>query len=213
MLIVCNDALVGAMTPFVEWKSMRGLDVELITTSSVGGTTTGIKNAIQQRYDSAAGLAFVILVGDGQQLPSYSGQYEGANDDTRYVYLEGNDLYPDALISRISAQTVTQAQIQVKKFVDYERYPQAGADWYHKATGIASNEGSPTDYVRCDWLRDGPAGLHLHRRRPDLPGPGRLDRRHRDGGQPGPQPGQLHRPRFAALPGPACTSATATSTP
>jgi subtilisin-like proprotein convertase family protein len=154
MLIVCNDALVSAMAPFIEWKSMRGLDVELITTSSVGGTTTGIKAAIQQRYDSAAGLAFVILVGDGQQLPSYSGQYEGANDDTRYVYLDGSDLYPDALISRISAQTVTQAQIQVKKFVDYERYPQAGATWYAKATGIASNEGSPTDAVRCDWLRD-----------------------------------------------------------
>jgi subtilisin-like proprotein convertase family protein len=154
MLIVCYDAFVSAMQPFIEWKSMRGLGVEMITTSSVGGTTTGIKNAIQQRYDSAAGLAFVILVGDGQQLPSYTGQYEGANDDTRYVFLEGNDIYPDALISRISAQTVTQAQIQVKKFVDYERYPQAGGVWYHRATGIASNEGSPTDAQRCDLLRD-----------------------------------------------------------
>lgn len=153
LLIVCYDALVSAMTPFIEWKQMRGLDVELITTSSVGGTLAGIQDAIRQRYDSPEGLAFVILVGDGQQLPSYSGQYEGANDDTRYVRLAGNDAYPDALISRISAQNVTQAQIQVRKFVEYERHPQADAAWYHLATGIASNEGSPTDAVRCDWLR------------------------------------------------------------
>ncbi|MCP4144588.1 MAG: hypothetical protein GY752_04800, partial [bacterium] len=37
-----------------------------------------------------------------------------------------------------------------------ERDPDTGAagDWYAKATGIASNEGSPTDAERCDLLRD-----------------------------------------------------------
>ncbi len=154
MLIVCYDAFMSAMQPFVEWKQMRGLDVEMIASSSCGGTTTGILDAIQTRYDSPAGLAFVILVGDGQQVPCWSGAYEGANDDTRYVWLEGNDKYPDALVSRISAQNLTQVQTQVTKFVQYERDPQAGADWYHMATGIASNEGSPTDSERADWLRD-----------------------------------------------------------
>ena len=121
MLIVADDGFLGAMQPFVQWKRQRGVPVELITTSSVGGTTSGIKAAIQQRYDSADGLAFVILVGDGEQVPHYSGASEGADDDTRYVRLDGNDVYPDVLISRISAQNATQVAVQVEKFVTYER--------------------------------------------------------------------------------------------
>jgi len=154
LLIVCYDAFVGAMAPFVTWKQQRGFDVELITTSSVGGTVAGIQAAIQQRYDSPEGLAFVVLVGDGPQVPHYSGAYEGANDDTHYMRLEGGDVYPDALISRISATNPVEVSTQVVKFVTYERDVAAPADWTHMATGIASSEGSPSDAVRCDWLRD-----------------------------------------------------------
>lgn len=154
MLVVCYDAFMGAMQDFVDWKTERGLDVEMISTSSVGGSTSGIKAAIQQRYDEPEGLTFVVLVGDGQQLPSYSGAYEGANDDTKYVRLDGTDVYPDALISRISAQNATDVQTQVVKIVTYERDIAGAADWTHKAVGVASNEGSPSDDERMDWLRD-----------------------------------------------------------
>lgn len=153
MLVVCYDAFMSVMQPFVDWKTERGLDVEMITTSSVGGTLTGIKAAIQERYDSPEGLAFVILVGDGQQLPSYTGVFEGANDDTRYMRLDGTDVYPDALISRISAQNATDVTTQVVKFVEYERDIVGPADWTHMGTGVASNEGSPSDATRMDWLR------------------------------------------------------------
>ncbi|MBD3221966.1 T9SS type A sorting domain-containing protein [bacterium] len=154
MLVVCYDAFMGPMQPFVDWKRERGLDVEMISTSSVGGTATGIKNAIQERYDSPEGLVFVVLVGDGQQLPSYSGAYEGANDDTRFVRLDGTDVYPDALISRISAQNTTQVQTQITKIITYERDITGPADWTHMAAGVASNEGSPTDATRMDWIRE-----------------------------------------------------------
>ena len=154
MLIVCYDAFEAAMQPFIAWKTERGLAVELITTSSVGGTVAGIQGAIQARYDSPEGLAFVVLVGDGPQVPHYSGAYESANDDTRYVRLAGSDVYPDALISRISAVNETQVATQVTKFVRHERDIVAPADWTHMATGIASNEGSPSDAERADWLRD-----------------------------------------------------------
>ncbi len=154
MLIVCYDAFVGAIQPFVDWKRQRGLDVSLVTTSSVGGTVGGIQTAIQQHYDRPEGLAFVILVGDGAQVPHYSGTYEGADDDTRFVRLNGTDVYPDALISRISATNPAHVSTQVTKFITYERDTAGDADWAHMATGIASNEGSPSDATRCDWLRD-----------------------------------------------------------
>ncbi len=156
MLIVTDDAFQGAMYPFVEWKQQRGLDVEMITTSSIGGTATGIQTAITTRFNEPEGLTYVILVGDITQVPTNSGTVEGADSDPTYAMVAGSDLYPDLFISRISANSLTEVQLQVSKFIRYERDPDTGVDaaWYHMGTGLASNEGSPTDYERANWLRD-----------------------------------------------------------
>jgi subtilisin-like proprotein convertase family protein len=154
MLVVCNDAFMGPIGDFVQWKRQRGMNVEVISTGSVGGTNTGIKNAIQERYDSPEGLTYVILVGDLAQVPTFSGTYESADDDTRYANCEGGDLYPDLFVSRISAQTPEDVLIQTSKFIRYERDPDAGGNWYHMAAGLASSEGSPADHERANWLRD-----------------------------------------------------------
>ncbi len=153
MLVVCYDAFAGPISPFVEWKRQKGFDVELITTSEVGGTAAGIQTAIEARYFSADGLTYVVLVGDIAQVPTRLGSYEGADSDPTYAMVEGDDYYPDLFISRLSAQNAAQVELQVTKFVRYERDPDLDGDWYHMGTGIASNEGSPSDSERCDWLR------------------------------------------------------------
>jgi len=153
MLVVCNDAFMGTIQPFVDWKRSTGLDVEVISTGSVGGTTSGIQSAIDTRYDEPAGLTYVILVGDIAQVPCYSGTNEGADDDTRYANQEGSDLYPDLFISRISGSNPADIETQTNKFIRYERNPDADGDWYHVGVGLASSEGSPTDYERAEWLR------------------------------------------------------------
>ena len=154
LLVVCNDAFMGTIQTFVDWKRQKGLNVEVISSGSVGGTSTGIKNAIQTRYDSPEGLTYVILVGDLAQIPTFSGTYESADDDTRYANCEGGDLYPDLFVSRISASNPEDVLTQTNKFIRYERDPDAAGDWYHMAAGLASSEGNPADYVRADWLRD-----------------------------------------------------------
>ncbi len=157
MLIVCHDPFVAAMQPFIAWKIERGIPTELITTSSVGGSIAGIQAAIDARYQEPEGLAYVILVGDGAEVPHYVRASDGANDDTRYVRLAGDDVYPDALISRISAQTPDQVATQVAKFVAYERDVAGVGDWAHRAVGIASDEDGDSgiyDYERMDQLRD-----------------------------------------------------------
>ncbi|MCP4291128.1 MAG: T9SS type A sorting domain-containing protein [bacterium] len=153
LLVVCNDAFMGTIQPFVEWKRSTGLDVELISTGSVGGNTSGIQGAIDARYAEPAGLTYVVLVGDQAQVPSYSGTYEGADDDTRYANQEGSDLYPDLFVSRISGTNPSDIQSQINKFIRYERNPDADGTWYKRGAGLASSEGSPPDYTRAEWLR------------------------------------------------------------
>jgi subtilisin-like proprotein convertase family protein len=155
MLVVTADAYQGAMAPFVAWKQQKGIPVEVITMSSVGGTATGVQNAITSRYGSVDGLTYVVLVGDIADVPTRVGSYESADSDPTYAMVAGTDRYPDLFVSRISASNVSEVQLQVAKFVRYERDPDTGAaaEWYHKGTGLASNEGSPTDYERCNLLR------------------------------------------------------------
>ena len=155
MLVVADDALASAVMPFVEWKQQKGQPAELITTSSVGGTTSGIQSAVTTRYESASGLTYLVLVGDVAEVPTNSGTYQGADDDTRYAMVDGSDLYPDLFVSRISASDAAAVTAQVDKFVRYERDPDLGTegDWYHMATGLASSEGTPPDYDRAELLR------------------------------------------------------------
>ncbi len=154
LLVVSHDSFMGPIQPFVEWKRSMGLKVELISTGSVGGTTAGIQGAIDALYAEPEGLTYVILVGDQAQVPSYSGTYEGADDDTRYGNQEGDDYYPDLFVSRISGSNPADIQTQINKFIRYERDPDPGADWYHIGAGLASNQGEPSDLERAGWLRD-----------------------------------------------------------
>ncbi len=154
MLVVCHDSFMGTIEPFIQWKRSSGMDVQLISTGSVGGTTSGIQNAINTLYAEPEGLTYVILVGDIAQVPSYSGTFEGADDDTRYGNLEGDDLYPDLFVSRISGSNPVDIQTQINKFIRYERQPDAGGNWYHRGVVLASSQGDPSDTERAGWLRE-----------------------------------------------------------
>jgi len=87
-----------------------------------------------------------------------AGSHEGADSDPSYAMVEGDDSYPDLLVSRISAQNPDQVETQVAKIIRYERDPDTGlaGSWFHKGTGIASDEDEGTglyDHDRADLLR------------------------------------------------------------
>ncbi len=164
MLIIAHEALASAMTDFVVWKQQLGIDVTLRTTAELGGTNTSIGTAIADMYKDPQGLVWVILVGDKQQVPTNRGGFDGSDSDTRYAMIDGNDLYPDLYISRVSATNTTQLRTQLNKFITYEKHPDSGlnAAWYQHAVGIASDEGSPTDYERAELLRTQLLGYGFH---------------------------------------------------
>ncbi len=63
-------------------------------------------------------------------------------------------------MGRFSAESVAQVETQVLRAVEYEKRPQAGAAWYHKGTGIASNQG-PGDDGEYDNVHIGNIGTDL----------------------------------------------------
>jgi len=70
----------------------------------------------------------------------------GGNDsDVNYSYIVGNDHYPDLFVGRFSAETEAQVITQVTRTLDYEINPITDTDWFTKAIGIASSQGTGDD--------------------------------------------------------------------
>lgn len=157
LLVIYASEYSNNITPFVNWKVQRGLTtITAEYPTDTGNDANSIKDYIQNIYDSPDGLAFIILVGESNQVPTLYGQYEGAPSDPSYTKLAGSDAYPDAFISRISPSSSDNLDYILWKLRNYEENPDVGpeAAWYHRGTGIASNEGNPRDWERANWLRD-----------------------------------------------------------
>lgn len=142
MLVIAYDSFMTSMEPFVEWKKQMGVPCEMVSVSTAGGSASAIKNYIQSYYDTHD-LSFVLLVGDAAQVPTLSGG--GGSSDPSYSLLAGSDNYPEIFVGRFSAENTSEVDTQVERSTEYEKYPQAGGDWYHKAMGIASNQGPGDD--------------------------------------------------------------------
>lgn len=148
MLIICHDGYMAAMAPFVAWKNQIGLSTSIVAISSIGNTSTNIKNYVSNYYNTE-GLTYLLIVGDAQYVtPTYFAN--SGDSDNGYVYIVGNDKYPDAFVGRFSAETVQDVVTQVNKSINYEKNPTPGALWYKNGMGIASAQG-PGDDGQMDF--------------------------------------------------------------
>ncbi|MEI7980208.1 MAG: C25 family cysteine peptidase [Bacteroidota bacterium] len=144
MLIISYGSFMSAMQPLVDWKNQQGIPTEMVNVADVGSTAAVIKSYILNYYNNND-LAFVLLVGDGPQIPTNSGGNLGGPSDNAYGYLVGNDHYPDLFVGRFSAENVAQVQTQVTRTLNYEKTPLTTVDWFSKGVGIGSDQGPGDD--------------------------------------------------------------------
>jgi PKD repeat protein len=151
LLVICYGNFMNDIKPFVDWKNSIGFHTKLVDVATIGSNYTAIKNYITGYYSTNPDLAFVLLVGDQAQVPTYEGSGLGGPSDNAYGYLAGNDHYSDVFIGRFSAETVAHVQTQVTRTLNYERNPQLLTDdWYTTVVGIASDQG-PGDDNELDY--------------------------------------------------------------
>jgi len=133
MLIISDGNFIDAMQPFIDWKILKGIETEIIDVSNIGDADA-IKTYVADYYNNNNDLAYLILVGDFQQVPSITeNQVQGYPSfmdpgpyaaDNPYAMITGNDNYPEILCGRISAETVSEVETQVEKFTTYEKHPE-----------------------------------------------------------------------------------------
>ena len=162
LLIICHDAFMDAMQPFVNWKKQIGRPVTMVGTSVTGFTSDAVKSYIQSQYNSNPNISHILLVGDNAQVQSYftaAGGYSGRTDQF-FGQLVGNDYYNDVIVGRFSAENAAHVTTQVDKVIHYERDVTAADTWLSIGQGVSKNEGAGSghfgeaDYQHIDYIRD-----------------------------------------------------------
>jgi hypothetical protein len=148
LLIICYDSWLTNIQPLVAHKNAIGISTTAVGVSTIGNTSTAIKNYIQSTYN-AGNLAFVLLVGDAAQVATPTAS--GGSSDPSYALLAGTDHYPDIVVGRFSAETAAQVDTQVLRTVEYEQLPATTQAWFKRGTGIASNASGTGDDGEHDW--------------------------------------------------------------
>ncbi len=127
-VIVSDRSFEQVLQPFVDWKSKKGFHViEAYTDNpNVGNTTTSIKNYLQNLYNNPGSYnppSYILLVGDVNEIPSFSGTQGNHISDLYYAEYDGNgDFYADVYYGRFSSSNPQEIQHMVSKTIDYEMY-------------------------------------------------------------------------------------------
>lgn len=153
LLIICHDAFMSAMEPYVNWKKQIGIPTTMVGTSVAGANSESLKNYIQQQYNNDNSIAHILLVGDNTQVQgyyAYNGGYSGRSDNW-YGQVAGNDFYNDVIVGRFSAESTDHVTTQVNKVITYERDLDATANWLTIGSGVATTAGNGGHFNEDDW--------------------------------------------------------------
>ncbi|MBO4645902.1 MAG: T9SS type A sorting domain-containing protein [Bacteroidales bacterium] len=146
-LIVAHSMFRGELDGFVAWKKRQGFEVEVAYTddAAVGSTTTSIAEFIKSKYTQATAdqpaPSFLLLVGDVQQIPAFTGVSETDHvTDLYYATWTNGDNIPDCFYGRFPAQTVAQLHNIVDKVLQYEQYTMPDPTYLDDAVLVAGTD-------------------------------------------------------------------------
>lgn len=158
MVVICPEAYLEAMRPFVDWKNLSGRPTTLVNLTEIGGNDEVlIKDFLKGIYDDPnRDLAFILLVGDYDDITPHA--VPQGRSDAWFGQLEGYDNYIEAFVGRFSVESIADVETQVNKVLYYERDMPASTEWTNKGIGIADSQAGghygEADNVHIDFIRD-----------------------------------------------------------
>jgi hypothetical protein len=170
LLIITNAHYAGLseMQELVQWKQHKGFHTTVATTDQIGTTNAQIRAYLQNAYETwAIPPDFVMLIGDTDVIPPWNRANEiHPGTDLYYATLEGQDLFGDVGLGRVSVANDSDLINYVHKILNYEQALWIGDDWEKAAVFMASNDNwelteSTHDAVIAQYLQ--PESYHSDR--------------------------------------------------
>jgi hypothetical protein len=144
LLILTADSLQESLAPLVAWKRQKGIETRVVTFSEAGGSKEEVKAYIQNLYNTSAQKpTYLLFVGNKSTMPPYFEETGSGKAATDYTFaLLGGGNVPNIFYGRLPADNAEDVKVQINRWIEYEKTPNVGADWYAKATTIASSDGA-----------------------------------------------------------------------
>ena len=141
--------LLGTVEELMNWKKRVGFDVQYVSSSGIVNNRNNLKNYIEDAYETWENPpVHVTIVGDvdgSYDIPTWNESYSGysGEGDMPYTTLEGNDVYPEVFIGRMSFSTSSHLNTIISKTLNYESNPYMNENWFQRAclVGDASTSG------------------------------------------------------------------------
>ncbi|MCK4306315.1 MAG: hypothetical protein KAY24_18890, partial [Candidatus Eisenbacteria sp.] len=142
LLIITADQFESALDPLVEWKTKKGYYTTVATLSQTGSTKEEITDFIEDAYNTwPVPPTWVLLVGDTNLIPYYTGPGSGTATDLYFGTITGGDYLPEVYLGRFPARTTAHVNTMVEKVVDFEKLMLSnGVEFTNWATWIASDD-------------------------------------------------------------------------
>ena len=113
--------------------------MHFVSSSNIVNNRNNLKNYIDDAYENWENPpVHVNIVGDASgsyDIPTWSESYSGYNGEGDYPYttLEGNDVFPEVFIGRMSFSTSSHLNTIISKTLNYESNPYMNENWFQRA--------------------------------------------------------------------------------
>ncbi|MBN2600924.1 MAG: hypothetical protein JXR87_02905, partial [Candidatus Marinimicrobia bacterium] len=151
-LVIAGDQFAdnADLQMYLNWKRQCGYNTILKSVSELGDTTNLIKNFIYEQYSTEGSVAYILLVGDVADVPTWKIIYENVETETDAPYTRmDNDYIPDLMVGRFSASDSSDLSAIIQKSWAYERCEVSSPDAYNKMTFIATNDADYWEFAEA----------------------------------------------------------------
>lgn len=150
-LIVTHSNYIGGwLDSLANWHNQRGVPTRALAKSS--WTASEVKDSILVEYNrnEPKTLRWVLLVGEYNEVPGYTGYPDISFSDMWFADLEpsSGDDYFELGIGRFSPSSVTDLNNQIQKTLKFQKSP-PGGNWTSKVGLAAHRENYPYKYSAC----------------------------------------------------------------
>ena len=151
-LIIVASAYETAISSFATAKAAQGFEVSTWVPTSASNTV--IKNHIQSLWGTGDAPDYVLLVGDTNTIPHWTGggDYSPATD-LPYACMDGaSDWYPDIAIGRFPVRSTSDVADVVNKTLYIEGGSFSDPDYLLRAVFMASNDNYTVSEGTHNWV-------------------------------------------------------------
>jgi len=156
LILVADDyENAASLATFASFKA--GLGFTVSTHTVVGGTSnTALKSYIEGLWGTADAPDYILIVGDTNTVPHWTGQGNKHGDtDLYYACMDpGDDWYPDIAIGRFAVRSETQLNNIIEKSMHVETGVFSDPTYIKRAGFVAGHDGSSGDHGAHDQCID-----------------------------------------------------------